>query len=416
MRFLFLALVGCVALALVAALLAPRLVDREALRQELRRIAVRSLGEDLTIKGPVAIDLFPRPRLIASRLSSGPTGDGDGQAEIQIDRVRLELSPLALLIGRIEVQRIQLVRPLLRLDGPGMQRLGAALLAGTEHVAGLDIVKGTLEATSSPLAATKLEAVDLTLVRNAETGALDLDGRAFVHDQPIRFVAQSGPLEGTAPASGRITIGRGDAALTATFNGTLDTAATLKTVSGKLRIETSEVGLAPNLLGTVLGRDGVLTLPTLGHAWLEGRLAVDRTSLVLDDMVAELPDGAARGSLIVGFAPKPTVTADLKVDKTRLKAGLEAILGRAVRDQLAPPLLTRTTGRLDVQASSLTVRDAAIGNARVALTWTGDGKARIERAVALLPGGTDVRFQGDTSVNEGGAARWRSRATIFVRR
>ena len=69
--------------------------------------------------------------------------------------------------------------------------------------------------------------------------------------------------------------------------------------------------MAPNLLGTVLGRDGVLTLPTLGHAWLESRLAVDRTSLVLDDMVAELPDGAARGSLIVGFAPKPTVTADV---------------------------------------------------------------------------------------------------------
>jgi len=111
-------LAGILVAALAAFALAwPRLVDAEALRAELARLLRSAGGSELQFQGAVRLELLPLPRVSIERVVLGERGVSTAADRFEADRVDIEIAPLALLAGRLEPRRLQLVRPRLALAG-----------------------------------------------------------------------------------------------------------------------------------------------------------------------------------------------------------------------------------------------------------------------------------------------------------
>ena len=114
---------GLLLVALVlGALAAPFIVDWGAYRAELEKYGGELSGRKVTVSGPIAVRLFPWPRLEAEQVRiANPPGFGDG-AFIAAGKLTVNLALSGLTSGQIKVESISLEKPVLnfQLDDQGV--------------------------------------------------------------------------------------------------------------------------------------------------------------------------------------------------------------------------------------------------------------------------------------------------------
>ncbi|MCR9220408.1 MAG: AsmA family protein [Alphaproteobacteria bacterium] len=463
---------GLALLLLVAALaLAPRFVDWNAWRGEIEAQTSAWLGLPVTIRGNLAVDLLPTPRLTASRVALGDPQDP--AAEIRWARAALDLREL--IKGAVVLQRVSLVEPVAHIN-----RLLAAAAPAAAAASGAPADGGFLggrserpvipfEIEDGVVRGAPVEGIEIRL--DAVAGALQLrpgaqgriaeaafDGVATLAGRRLSGGFRLQPRQDSLRLAMEIETadsrgGDGTPSVRLTFSGAGD-AATPGRLAGDLRLTAERLTRLPWLPEEALAAaesyaPGALTL--------EGRFAADRREkrITLDSATAATDDLRGTGGLSLALAGRPRLSMRLSLaslDLTRgapppdavrsggdvldasddARTGAGASMDAAVLDDGADaldaltladpksfaPALSRNAERLhralmrrvaatasaarafeglsasvDLSADTLRVPGGVVRQA--SLRASADrGELLIERAAALLPGGSDVSLFG----------------------
>ncbi len=404
--------------------LLPRLVTWNDYRDELTEQAEAITGQTVAIAGRIDLELLPRPTLTLARATLSSPSDAATGRSLAVDRLDLRLKPLPLLRGRLEVESVRLVRPVLRVEAAHATRASALLLAGgglllplgNSGPSRLTVVDGrALVADGDHAAGHAIEAINFEVGSAGPNGPYTLDGEFVIAAQPFGVTGRLGQIHPdswsalqlvvTAPAAGN------DPTILS-FRGLTWSDLADPRLRGDLSLTGSSAWAGLNALGRGLGNGlggglgaglgnglggglggGLPALP----GWLAApfRLAshvdfVNREAR-LDRLRVALAGTEAEGSLRLGLGgPRPEF--DLELDLPQL-----AVTDAWPQDAagLAPlAALAALKGRIDLSVQALDWRGGTIRRLRTTLALTGSGQMTVEQARATLPGQTSVDFTG----------------------
>lgn len=392
-----------VLLGLLAALLAtmgavvPRLVDAETVRSRLLAEVQQALGRPVSVRGSAELVLLPRPVLSVGRVTVGAAPGGKAGTSVEIDRVDLDLAPLALLAGRTEVEQAHIVRPHLRLepqDG-GPLALLAALAGDEQPLRRVRVVDGDVRFQRPGLPPETVEQVGLELERRAD-GGLDAHGSGRWRAQPWTFdlgladpnAGRAGPMQlrlgfGTGGHSGLLAL-EGMAGPFGAYSLAAD-------FQGDVRFDTQELA---ELAAPLAAASGLALAPLerlrLGPASLAGKLT--RTA---DRWRLELAGLSLAGGTLTGRAEVDTArpSLDLDLEGSGLAPGADmAEAVTALAGVRRPP--AGLTGGIDLRLATLEWRGMALRDLRLAASLPGDDTLKVDRLSARLPDEGQASLQG----------------------
>lgn len=370
----------------------PRLVDAEALRIELVRLLRTAGGTELEFQGAVRLELLPLPRVSIERVVLGDRTATTAGTRFEADRIDVEIAPLALLAGRLEPRRLQLVRPRLALvalpatfAAQALRALDSGDLAGVRRV---DVIDGAAvlplaEGTAWPRS---IEAMDLAATREGATG-FRVEGTAAVAGESLRLELRGEPLQLGAPMALNLTLASGprEAPATLDLQGNLRPEADGPRLAGRLRVATLKAP-PPSWLARALGVEQAL--PPVD---LLADLTLATGSLRLDDLELDLAGGRLRGAFSMALGAERSF--DLSLEGTELVATPE--LARSLRD-LAPAMTAAPglTGRVGLRLATIGWREGQIRRLRAELAVAPGGRLDLRHLEATLPGDTAVAWEG----------------------
>jgi hypothetical protein len=389
-------------LALVLALLVggllvvPHLGAWEDYRGGLSRQAEAFTGQKVAIRGPIELRLLPRPTLSLADAILGPTLD---DPLLKIERLDLQLEPLSLLRGELQVDEVRLVRPIVYWraapDGRPEFPEFAPLPDDPQRPSELTVVDGRVvlrraDGTES----TAVEQAAFELIAEGQGGPYAVDGELGIAGQPFVFDARLGRIGDETSASLQLDVRAPveDSTASASFRGLLAWPEDLPRLEGELGLHADDARAAIAMLGGIAGRR-TPSLPTWAAAPLrmEAQLYFGDDRLRLDQAQLEIVGHYASGQLDLAIAPQPTIDLVVNLDRVDLpdRPDVED-LGLAVAAALPPEL----SGEVDLSVDALGYRDGVVRRLRATLLLSGSGRLTVEQARALLPGRADVSFTG----------------------
>ncbi|MFO1071822.1 MAG: AsmA family protein [Geminicoccaceae bacterium] len=388
-----LVLLVLLAAALVAAALAlPHLVDEPALRGRLLAMAERTTGYPLKVHGAVRLGLLPVPRLSVDHIAIGAPETG----RLVADRADVDLALVPLLAGRLEPARLRLVRPHLVVPAVPGDPWHAALDGIGRHgaTALIEVVDGSIEllAPPSPGWPMRLDGLGLRLAWNEQAHSFALQGTGAIGEEPLRLDLALQPVPATGQMSLRLQASSTAPAapLTVSFQG----AATAEgTLAGRLRVAVPQ-GRAPDWLAVPAGLASLPPPP--GALELAGQLTAGPARIELGDLVLTLAGNELRGRWAMERGPQPR--AELSLEGTRAELGPE--LERTLRMAAQMPAAT-LAGRAELRLASLSWRGDELRKVRIEAELDQDGRWRLPRLEAVLPGEAALRWTGRAAAGPG---------------
>src|SRR5688572_16947071 len=199
------AVVGVLVLAWSAA---PYLINMQAFKPAMIAAVKDATGRELVIDGPIELSMYPVPGISARQVHFANAVGTKGAQMLDVRRVVVRPSLLALLQGRIEVGTLVLFRPtiVLETDADGKPNweftpgAGAAQPAGAPstgfHLAigRLAIVRGTLSYTDPRTGQTTVaEEVRAEASVGSFDGPFTIAGTATVNGVPLTLDLKVGP-------------------------------------------------------------------------------------------------------------------------------------------------------------------------------------------------------------------------------
>ena len=388
------------ALVALAGVALPHLVDVEAYRPALVRAVKDATGRELVIEGPLQLSMFPQPRISARKVRFANAVGTKGAQMAAVEWIGVSPAWAPLLLGRLEVGRLTLYKPVIVLEADAQGRpnwqfapgAGAAQQAG-EASAGfhlaigrLRIVQGTLTYTA-PTTGKVLTAanVDLTASVGSLDGPFTLEGTARVNGVPLDLALDVGaPTDKGHRAAVRLRID--DSPLD--FTGQLSRFAVDAEVNGRLTVATG--GLANGLAGFVaaLLRVAGETPPALvakltDRFAFEGNVDLSAARLALTDFKLSIGDDAAAGSLAVTRGGKPALDGRLSLIWLDVDRWIDRLSGSD--DAAASPLASPFAVSLAVEAKEVTYRKDRVRDIELVVAID-RGLVEIPRLRAVLPG------------------------------
>ena len=106
----------------------PQYLDWNRYRATIEVLASTTLGQPVTIHGPITLNLLPQPVLTAAQVSIG--GDAAADVSIRVEALRLRVALWPLLGGRVDARELVLRGPDLRMPWPAEPGCAAAAPAG----------------------------------------------------------------------------------------------------------------------------------------------------------------------------------------------------------------------------------------------------------------------------------------------
>lgn len=191
-RILLVVAAAVIVIAVAAVTIVPGELDWNRYRGVLEVLASEALARPVTIAGPVSLSVLPAPVLTASRVS---VESGGGVAEIHVEKLRLRVALVPLLMGEVEARSLTLLRPNLRLGWPPWRDLPSVvppwLTAVSAHIEDGRIAAGALVLTH----------VDATVTAGRGTTALTLAGSAALGTSTWQLELRVGEptADGTSP-------------------------------------------------------------------------------------------------------------------------------------------------------------------------------------------------------------------------
>ena len=372
------------ALVLVAAWLIPQWLDWTRYRATIEVLASATLGQPVTIRGPITLTLLPQPMLTAAQVNVG--GSGPTDLSIHVDALRLRVALWPLIGGRVDARELILRGPDLHIPWPTEPGMFQTRPPPWLAAFAVRIENGRL--TAGRLAFTGIDAALATL----ETGALTASGTAQFRDLSWNFTA-------------RLTSAGADGA--AGLNATLDGQGKASGLGASL---TGQLAADGTLAGTIASHGpnlGVLLPAPPVPFRADGRLVVGSGLAAVNDLALEIGGSPARGSVALRVAPQQKLDIALSASRLDLDAWLPVLLraGTTIAGidvpigfdfsteaaSLGGGTLEHVRAAFDLVGNDLVVRDASAslpGNGRLHLS------GRIARDDPAHP-----RFEGDARLD-----------------
>ncbi|MDX1443268.1 MAG: AsmA family protein [Gammaproteobacteria bacterium] len=369
-----------VLLVVVAAIVLPYVVDANQFKPRIEQVVEDATGRELTIEGELSLSVFPwlGVELGATRLAQPEGFEGEAFARIEAVRVGVRLLPL--LQKRLDVDRIELVSPVISLKRDAQGRTNWADLAdigketsGSEatasgkselpeiQVAGFLLDNGRVEfadaQAGSAFSASNLRVETGSLGLPVDTpvkvtGDVDMqqdgkqnlamklaiEGRAQADIESQQFALQDAivsaditaaalPQEGNQPLPLRLSLKRAEAAMqsgTASFDGLQ---LELHDLVARVDAQVSSLNTAPEV-------NGSLNIPEVNLAALLARIGIALPEMRADDALNSF---TLESSFAAGSESARFTSLDASMDATRLQgsAGIADFSKQAIRFDLA---------------------------------------------------------------------------------
>ncbi|HEX5079244.1 MAG TPA: AsmA family protein [Geminicoccaceae bacterium] len=410
MRSFLVTLILLVAVIVAVLAAAPRLVDWNDYRELLTRQAEAITGTAVAIEGRISFDLLPIPTLTLAQTRLTADDGARGVVRLGIDRIDLRLRPWAFLRGEIQIGDIRLVRPVLEIERPPERQ---AVPPGRDPLLRLvalrpnrlTVIDGRAVLPGGRAAVRQIDAIDVEMVGQSRDGPFVVRGDFETAARAFEIEAQIGRLSPDGVGTLQLTLaaaGRPSASLR--YNGAVWWSVDDLRLRGELTLTGQATRSTVATVGGMLG----YAPPSL-PAWLDrpfevsGRLELDGSRLRLDQLRVLLAEAQADGQLSLAFGVDPAMTLDLRAQELELADPV------AVRPVDLAPLVALSRalrGEINLSLAALQYRDRRVERLRLKLTLTGDGEVAVDQASAILPGQTDLRFEGRlTAGGEGVALR-----------
>jgi AsmA family/AsmA-like C-terminal region len=386
-------------LVILGALVAPFVINWNSYRDNLEAWGHNVTGRQVAINGPIAIRLFPWPRLEAADVSvANPQGFGD-QAMLNAKRITVQLTLAGLFDGDVQVEAITIDEAHLFVarnsEGQGNWnfKLGQSRWFSKVKLDQIKINEGTIslhdeeqafdtafEHVNGVISAAALEG-PWRVRGTAQNGNLPLDitftSSVWKADEPFKFGARFTPSDGSLPAF--------------SFDGAEDKGG----LKGKLMIE------------PVITDDGRQSLnAAIKPLQLQADVTASFKGAKFEKIRITPVDTKDSGTLIEGSADlafERGIDANLTLTSPRLDldhlaggqslrvwraGGLMALLNQVIAQ--FPERLDLTA---DFDVSSLSVAGDTLGNVKLSIAAQ-QGAVRIQNLSAQLPGRTAMKFDG----------------------
>jgi uncharacterized protein involved in outer membrane biogenesis len=433
MRKLLLFVGGFFALLIAAALLGPSFIDWNSHKAMIAAKAREATGRTLSISGNLSLSILPLPTLSADgvRLSNMPGGATPDMLAIEKLKVRVALAPL--LGGKVEVENISLVNPVIMLEtlkdgrsnwqfepegtkeAPSSPGGKAAGQSGSTPSAGpafrfdqVRIENGSLvwhDGRNNSIE--RVERITANLAAESLSGPFRATGSLVAREIPLGFDVGVGALSGekATPVNIALTLGGDQAKLK--LNGLLSNLSQGQTLRGKLSLDGRNLAQTAALAGAPIP-------PALaGPFALETQLSASAAAIGMQDATLSLGESQIKGEVNVALLPAMRIEARLNSAKLDLDKFIAASpAAPSVATGPSTPQASPTPAKpqaksaesdfslpKEVQASFELGVETAIYNAQ-AIRQTvirgalANGELTISQASAQLPGPTDFAFFG----------------------
>ncbi|MDE2445661.1 MAG: AsmA family protein, partial [Alphaproteobacteria bacterium] len=385
--------------AVLAALIAPFVVNWNAYRSDLEAWGEAVSGRKVTVGGPIAVRLFPWPRLEAQDVSLANAPGFAGETMLQAKRITVQLTLAGLFNGDVQVEAIDIEEPHLFIarnaEGIGNWNFMLGKSRWFEKIK-LDQIKvnggtinlhddeqdfdTTFQHVSGVISAAALEG-PWRVRGTLQNGSLPLDmtftSSAWKADEPFKFGVRLAPSDGSLPAFA--------------FDGAEDKGG----LKGKIRLE------------PVVTEDGRQSLNSaIKPLQMQADLTANFKGAKLDKIRITPVDAKDNGTLIEGTADmafERGIDASLNLSAPRLD--LDHLSGgqslrvwqaggvMAVLNQIIAQFPERLDLTADLDVSSLLVSGDTLGDVKLSLSAQ-QGAVRIQNFSAKLPGRTAMKFDG----------------------
>lgn len=414
-----------VTVLVVGVLVVPTLVDWNRYKPEIEAAATAATGRRLTIGGNVRLDFLPAPALRLNGVRVANIEGGQAPAMVQADTVNIGVSLSALLSGRIEIDSITVLAPVISLETLADGRANWVFEPGAPPGMGsgvrvrlqrsdieITIKSGRFQYFDGPTARMEaIDEVDAVIVAATVDGPYRASGQFTRGGLVVDFDGTFGPFAQGRPAPLKLAVWRSDIETRLRFSGRADLSPGRRSISGRLHGEADDFqtlfaalsGLdrdrAPRLLRGDLEFDAVVSVGG-GVAEMNG------LSFRLGELRA-----AGAGSFRLGASSVADLAVDIEsinLDRFTSRSGgsvrlagpegLASQAGRMLADLLETLGPTRVSAHITlgalIHAGGL-VRDMKLNGE------FGAGKATINRFSARLPGAADVSASGKLTVTDG---------------
>lgn len=425
-------LAGALVVLIVAVFAVPALIDWNDYKPEIEERLARSLDREVEIAGDLSLSVLPTPEIAAEgvRLGAGQERDIDLES---VGTLRLRVDFLPLLLGRIDVQELVLVEPvvLVRTGGeaepapaPRQEPASAGPAAAppaegrqTEFtVQRLLVRNGRILVRSGDETTAELGAVDAELIAERGLGPFRANGGFTWRDARFGFEAATGDLaQPQAPVS--LALRLPDNAFDGKLSGQLLRDNGAWSLRGRLSLAGGDLRQVLHGLAAVEN-----VPPALGYG-LDGQVAATPALLSLDGMTLRLGETQGNGAASLALADHPRAEIKLAVSSLDLDRWLQpaATAGSATAPAPSPTPSNQGDSRpapaapaaadgfslpgnievaADLSADALVYRGSLVRQARLAATLA-KGRIEVRQASALLPGGAGVSAAGSIEAQAG---------------
>lgn len=341
------AVVGVPVLAWSAA---PHLVNMEVFKPAMIEAVRQATGRELVIDGPIELSMYPAPGISARQVHFANAAGTKGAQMLDVRRVVVRPSLLALLQGRIEVGTLVLVRPTIVLEtdadgkpnweftpGAGAAQPAGAPAAGFHLAIGrLAIIRGTLNYTDPRTGKTTVaEDVRAQASVGSFEGPYAIAGTATVNGLPLKLDLKVGQ---------RTDKGSDVAVKLELASGKLDFAGRWSgfgadgRIAGHLSVATGLLTDFIAALITVTGQDKpAFDSSVIGRFAFDGGVEVSPERVAITDFKMAIGDETATGSLALSNKPALLLDGHVALAKVDLEKWLELLEKPGLLPMLKPP-------------------------------------------------------------------------------
>ncbi len=391
-------------LAVVAAFIAPYVIDWGSYRSAIESYGSKIAGRQVTVSGQISGRLFPWPKLSIHDVKVANPPGSSLPDFITADEVDASMTLAGILGGEIRVESIDIVRPVVafeRLDsGQGSWHLNSA--ASPDEMRLLDRVRldqitvsdGVVHLIDNRRAGrATITNVNATLAAQNIAGPWRMRGSASYHDRPVEISINTGGWTQEAPFKFGFRVASADGSgLIYQFDGANDGTH----VTGGLKIQPA---------ATVDGRSDAEG--QLRPLVMTAQVTSDFDTLALDKIEIAPRDGTGEAAnLLTGTAEvKLGASVALKADLKATRFDLDTVAGAKAKSLLRHggglALLANAVDLMpedvDINASlsvtSLVVGGEPLDNAKLAVEMSGEA-IRIKELSAGMPGQARGLFSG----------------------
>jgi uncharacterized protein involved in outer membrane biogenesis len=347
-------LVALIGLVLVLALVGPNFVDWSRYKGEIELRTKEITGRDLVIGGPISVSILPQPTLVAEDIRFANIKGAAVADMVTLKTLRVRLALLPLLAGKVRVDNITLVRPVVELETLADGRVNWLLTPtapskpspathvepeeaakageGFPRLDRLVVQEGVIVYRDSRSGhIERADAIAAQLSVESASGPFRAQGTAMPRGVPARFNLSIGQLDVETPAPIALSLEFDPGQARLEFNGTLAASKdNREELSGKLH---AEAGDLIKLTNAFLGGATSDQLPILVNRFiLDGTIQGGDSNLSIADLSLTMGESKAAGSVDLTFGKTTDVKARVAADRI----DLDALLKPPAPPQAAP--------------------------------------------------------------------------------